>query len=424
MLTTLNRRNFLTRFCILTTGVALSFRSEAARLPTGAADLSAHTDFPGGGGIIEQVDSVRKVIRFQPHNERDGGWGQVWWYFRVDGLTPGQTLTLELNRGQPLSEGVNTQAYWSADQRVWQQTEPGQAITDGSNRLFVYRQPVERSSLWFAYNIPYLPDQIETLRQDARLLGADARFFELCRSRKNRSVPALELISKKPGTQDRYGIWLQARAHAFESGTSWVLHELARWLLSRDPEAQKLRSIADITVVPVVDVDGVVEGRNGKNQHPHDHNRDWQQTPAHWEEVRAIQTGLSALIRQNKLDLFIDIHGPGQGSHAYFIAPLPRVLPNDRQRANQTAFFDSLNASELTKEVQKTQSMDQFYYSLREINPQTAAGWVTRTAPSVVSMTLEVNMSAPLSTQEGYRLEGQALGRRIARYFTENRPIR
>src|SRR5690606_14630622 len=109
----------------------------------------------------------------------------------------------------------------------------------------------------------------------------------------------------------KHGIWLQARAHAFESGASWVLHELAMWLMSGDERARVLRETASIYIVPIVDVDGVVEGRTGKNQAPYDHNRGWKEVPNHWPETRATQSILADLAKQNKVDMYIDFHGPG-----------------------------------------------------------------------------------------------------------------
>ena len=60
------------------------------------------------------------------------------------------------------------------------------------------------------------------------------------------------------------------------------------WLVSDDPRAETLRKAAKIYVVPIMDIDNVAIGAGGKDQKPHDHNRDWSDQP-HWHSVAAAQ---------------------------------------------------------------------------------------------------------------------------------------
>ena len=50
--------------------------------------------------------------------------------------------------------------------------------------------------------------------------------------------------------------------------------------------AETLRKRALITIIPIMDVDNVERGAGGKNQKPHDHNRDWWDMSV-WPEVQA-----------------------------------------------------------------------------------------------------------------------------------------
>ena len=61
---------------------------------------------------------------------------------------------------------------------------------------------------------------------------------------------------------------------------------LAEWLMSDNERARDLRRAARITIIPIMDVDSVQSGRGGKDQKPHDHNRDWIDHP-HWNAVKA-----------------------------------------------------------------------------------------------------------------------------------------
>ena len=67
--------------------------------------------------------------------------------------------------------------------------------------------------------------------------------------------------------------------------------------------------------------------------------------------------------------------------------------------------------------------MTQFYFSGRgEIKgKENAVKWVNEnTTDNVVSLTLEVNMGTPLSTQSGYQAEAIKLGEAISAYFVNN----
>lgn len=413
----MKRREFLIKNGLLSIGTLLISVSGREVLGTdkSAGDWTVKQDFPGGGGVIDKLDSIGRKIHFRPHNEQGGGWGQVWWYFRVDGLTPGDTLTLQLGQDVPPGAGVAPQAYYSYDQKNWEMTAPGTTVTEQDISYFVYQQQVSKSTIWFAYNIPYLPQHLEPLLKLARRSGKDVEIFELCKTKAGRPVSALRIGGKSKVKKPH--IWLQARAHAFESGSSWVLHELAQWLLSAAPEAKSLRSKADFTIIPIVDVDGVVEGRTGKNHPPHDHNRDWEAAPPVWVEIAEIKADLKKLTDDNSLALFIDFHGPANQSHPYFISP-SNVFLTVAQQEKQKAFFAALEANDMTKEAAKTQSMDRFHYNLRAINPLNSAGWVVgHSTPEVIALTLEVNMNTPLSTNEGYRKQGIALGKGLERYF-------
>lgn len=164
----------------------------------------------------------------------------------------------------------------------------------------------------------------------------------------------------------------------------------------------------------------MTDGRTGKNQIPHDHNRDWQQEPPHWPEIKAIKEKLRIAGQPHALDLFVDIHGPGNGRQPYFIVPKPELLKSSAQQKNQAAFLNALQAEPFTAKSSRTPTMTQFYYSARDINHQAAAGWAaTNSGPSVVAVTMEINMHSSLSTAEGYREEGIALGKGIAGYFAQ-----
>jgi hypothetical protein len=62
----------------------------------GAEPLRVTADFEGGSAKILQIDQVSRTVDVMPAGTPDRGW-PCWWYLRVDGLAPGERLTLRLH---------------------------------------------------------------------------------------------------------------------------------------------------------------------------------------------------------------------------------------------------------------------------------------------------------------------------------------
>lgn len=388
---------------------------EATDQPDQISRISVSTSFISGGGSVNVISSDPAIIRFKPHKEKGkGGWGNVWWYFMVEGLTFGEEIILQLDRGEPLSSGITPQASFSYDQKDWGFTDTGEPAIIEGREFFIYKHKVRGQKVWFAYNIPYTPEHIDLLLIPEAIKVHNVEVFELCKTKNNRSVKAFKFDDLNKSTDKKYGIMLFARTHAFETGSSWVLHELTLWLLSNDPLAVSLRKCAKIFIIPIVDVDGVVEGRNGKGARPHDHNSGWDEEPAYWPEQRAIELLLNEMAEQNMVDMYINFHGPGNYSHPYFICSREDLLPYEKQRLNRAKFFEVLNSPPMDEVAKLSQSMAKIHYSARPKASQRKH----RENDHTISLTIEVNMMTPLSTQAGYRSTGIELGRAISKYFT------
>lgn len=263
----------------------------AVAAAAGAAEWKVHADFPGGAVKVLAIDPAAGVIKFQAPDIPGGGW-KKWWYFKVTGIEPGQTVRLE---GPEPATPV-----FSLDGRSWRfmSAKAGQKI-DGPEA-------------WFAWYVPFLPADTDALLERAVKACPHAKRFDLCRSEDDIPVAALRVSEPGAADAERMGIWVQARQHAWEVGGSWTAAGLVEWLVGDDPKARDLRRKAVITIIPIMDVDSVLKGRGGKDQKPHDHNRDWSDQP-HWKAVAAAQTELKALDAQGRLHVFLDLHDPGYG---------------------------------------------------------------------------------------------------------------
>jgi hypothetical protein len=402
--------------------VILSF---VAALAVARAELSVSMDFEGGSARVLAIDQITHTIRFMPGGDPVRGW-PCWWFLRVDGADPGETLSFEItgsdrvipqageNLGRPLSVGWATpvRAAVSADGREWQHTEPGEKRTNG----MVWRVPAKGASVWLAWGPPFTPHDSAALV--ARLVAEHpfATAFTLARTREGRDVPALRISAGELPANRRSGVWVEARQHAWESGSSWVCRGFAEWVVSDDEAARWLREHAEIYIVPVMDVDHVATGDGGKEALPQDHNRDWSAAP-HWPEVAAAQERLSALARERRMDVFLDLHNPGPGDLGSYFYTGEDSLLTDLGKSGRERFL-GLAREHLTGPVPydpKTRASGVTYHPLWR---QMSNNWViSHGLPHTLSLCLETAWNTPASTTEGYRATGRQLGSTIAEWL-------
>lgn len=392
------------------------------------AQLAVSTDFEGGSARIDAIVSERREIHIRPGGDPTRGW-PCWWYLRIDGLADGEAATLVVQAserpvrtngaatGKALAENwaLPARATVSTDRVSWIHTEPGHKDGDRVS----YSLKGTGAPLWVAWGPPFTSRECADLF--ARAVDSSrgtATVFELARSREGRPVRGLRLAG--PGHQLTPAVWVHARQHAWESGSSWVACGLVDWLLGEEPEAAWLRAHTEVYVVPIVDVDRVATGDGGKESEPHDHNRDWSEAPF-YPEVAATQRWLAALAAENRLALVLDLHNPQPSARQPFFFVPPADCLADAARANQARFLERA-AHRLDAPLQLAAApriTDAGYHPRWR---QMSGLWVSgNTNEQTVAACLETPWNTPHSTTEGYRGVGAKLGRAVAAYV-KSRP--
>jgi hypothetical protein len=394
------------RFAFMKPFILLAFVIGTAALQ---AKVQVEADFPGGSVVVEELDEKARLLRFRPMNHKGKGWA-CWWYFKVSGLTPGDVWKLSLNGS---GFAVPSQASVSSDDKKWKHSSPGKR----SGKLFTYEVKVDEETTWFAWGPPFTLANARELVEETVEAKVGAEAFELCKSEEGHAVPALRWEPKGDGKQP--AIWIQARQHAGEAGSSWVCRGLVEWMASDHEDAKGLREKALVHVVPIMDVDNVERGAGGKNQIPHDHNRDWSAQPR-YPEVAAAQAWIRRLDKEHAFTLFLDLHNPAPGDRTPFFFGSPDSHLNASRKANQQRFhtfcLDTLGKHSLGLSGKVRVTGPGYHPLWRRISKN----WVAEnTAFTSVHMTLETTWNS--STQDGYRTYGVALGQAIANYLKHAR---
>ena len=167
-----------------------------------------------------------------------------------------------------------------------------------------------------------------------------------------------------------------------------------------------------------MDVDNVVTGNGGKEAYPHDHNRDWNDTPI-YPEVAAAQRRLASFIDDGRLSVFLDLHNPAAGDRTPFFFVGPPDLLSDAARGHRDRFL-SLAARRIAGEFALKPTPSIAGPGYHPLWRQRSDQWITdRGNPATVAACLETPWNTPHSTTEGYRKVGRQLGRAVADFLAD-----
>ena len=395
--------------------------------------LTVSTDFEGGSARVLEIDQGSRTIRFTPGGDASHGW-VCWWSLRIDNVAAGSRLKLELNasdqptrnNGQLTSKALDAgwampaQASLSHDGKHWVHSEVGKR--DGSR--MIYEVVAQSQSLWVAWGPPFTPRDSQELIEFITKKLPNAKPMELARSRQGRPVQAVIITPTSdrdrsggdPSSESSRGVWIGARQHAWETGSSWVANGIGRWLTSDDPSAKWLLDNAEIVLVPVMDVDNVATGNGGKEEDPRDHNRDWDDNPA-YPEVRQAQQWLNQWSKQGRLDLFVDLHNPAPRDLRPFFFCGPPELLSDVGRDNRALFLSIASRridGPLPVEPQPRITGPSYHPLWKQISCQ----WVNSHGNGhTTAICLETAWNTPASTTEGYQTVGRQLGQTMAEFL-------
>jgi len=393
--------------------------------PSAPADILVRSDFPGGSAKVISVDSATQTIEIEPKTLPGRGF-PCWWYMRISGLNHEQPLTVKVRsskqpfQGQHILGGqwaIPDQIAYSSKQGQWQQTSPGK-ITAGHGTWMI---PAGADAVEAAWGPPFLQQHADMIIRDIVQSDDNCSGFELARTRGGHAVPAIRFGPDPLQQPERPCLWIQARQHAWEAGSSWVAAGLMRWLANDSPAAVRLRERTTVFVVPIMDIDSVQDGCGGKGSIPRDHNRDWSAMPI-YPEVAAAQKRLIDLADREQLKVFIDLHNPAPGDRRpFFFGPgIEQLKPQEQQRYNRWLIGAVAAIDQLDPKYHFTS-----YISTTEEQNRVSSTWVrNHCGNDVLSATLETAWNRPQGTAEGYQQVGEQLGEALDRFIASPPPVR
>ncbi len=272
-------------------------------------------DFPGGNIIVDRMDGDEVWLR-QDRSNSDNWW--FYWCCRVGGAA-GRTLTLHFTDGNVLTElGPSI----SRDFVHWEWADV-EFEPEGDGVRATVPFPDDADAVFLSHSFPYVQSHLDAFL--AKHAGhPNLHLSTLTTSEAGRPVEKLHLLDPQASSPRK--IMVSARRHACECVASY---ELEGFLEAALEPANKMLQKAEILAVPFVDKDGVEQGDQGKYRIPHDHNRDYTESPR-YAATRAIIDELDGWADDRFL-VCLDLHCPwvrgGRNETVYLCQPPPESQP-------------------------------------------------------------------------------------------------
>jgi Cytosolic carboxypeptidase N-terminal domain/Zinc carboxypeptidase len=386
---------------------------------TAHAELRVFSSFEGGNAEVVKLDQATRTVRIMPASHAGRGW-PCWWSFRIDGLTVGENFTLEVQaqtkpyRGKavlPASWCQPKHAWISVDGVTWHPSSTGALSAD---KAVVYTIEAQAALMAVAWGPPFVPADADKLLADISAKLPAAKRFDLAQTRGGRPVHGIRIGDEHAA----HHVWVGARQHAWEAGSSHVGRGFIEWYASN--EATELRAKTCLHFIPIMDVDNAAIGAGGKDAIPRDHNRDWTNEPIH-PEIAAAQHMIRDIHTKHGLAVFIDLHNPDHKDPIFFFGPFGFEYMTGRPQRNYQRWIE-LAAANIVEPL-KVQPHYRFatYVTSDEERGRMSTGWVrANTDPFTISVTLETGWNNPLMSVKGYGKVGAGLGRTLAAYLQED----
>ncbi|MBE6615553.1 MAG: hypothetical protein E7631_09655 [Ruminococcaceae bacterium] len=350
--------------------------------------MRIHANFTGGNILVEKVENdfvfLEREIR-----DTEGDW--FYWAFCVEEAA-GMTLTFRF----PYDARVGRFGpAVSHDLKNWHWLD-----VPSWGDSFTYTFGPGENKVFFAHNMLYHPERFLDF-----CMNKELPVETVCPSVKGRDLPGTRF-----GSGDKW-ILLTARHHACESTGSYVLEGVLDTLLPVLPEEYS------VLVIPFVDYDGVVDGDQGKNRKPHDHNRDYTDEP-----IYAVVDYMMQFGRKNNLMYTFDFHSPwhqgSQNDHVFLSRSTEAMEPF----TDHFAEFFKKETADIVLHYDRIHDVGPNEQWNDENSPN-SKNYFSKQSSVKLSVTLETPYFGLAETKisQSNMLElGEAFGRAILCYITEN----
>lgn len=300
------------------------------------AGIAIHSDFENGsiGPVQVAPDRFRCGVKGEVDQDQRNRQAS-WYYFRIDGAA-GRTVTIELvdlpgeynYRPGNLAINAGTRPFISYDRKAWTPLSDAAIEWESAGPLLRFHFTPAHSPVWVAHVPPYTSENLSALIAEVKK-NPQAEVAAIGRSDAGRDLLLITITNRARPPDRKKVLWLMARQHAWEAGTSWLLDGAVRSLVRDDPDASRLRDRFIFKFFPMADPDGVARGGVRFNVHGYDVNRNWDTaSPQSMPEIAALRKAVLAWADAgHPIHLFLSLHNC---NNDYLQGPLTAAGPGYR----------------------------------------------------------------------------------------------
>ncbi|MFN3653378.1 MAG: M14-type cytosolic carboxypeptidase [Armatimonadota bacterium] len=321
--------------------------------------ITFNTSFEGASlGKVEKLGETRFRCSVEgQYDERGRNRQATWYYFRMDRVR-GRHLTLTLtdlvgeynDRPGAVPMSADTIPVYSEDGLTWRHF-PQMEWDDRAKEATLRFRPAA-DTIWIAHVPPYThSDLLRLLREIDR--SPAARIEVIGKTVQGRDLHLVTVTDFHVPDAGKRTVWLQARQHAWEAGTSYVLEGALRFLTSEDERARELRRKLVFRFLPMGDPDGSARGKVRFNANGYDVNRHWDEVDLRAKDLLASMPEiwytkkllLAEVDAGRAIDLMVNMHNTETAEYVDTLAddPASRALVERFQQSlvNRSSFDPS-----------------------------------------------------------------------------------
>ena len=333
--------------------LAISLMLGCAAAAQAAIEIRFNKNFESGAlGKIEKLSPTQFRCHVEGQSDEHGANRQAnWYYFRLDGVK-GKDLRITLTdlvgeyNGRPgaVPMTAETIPVFSYDNELWEHFRS--MDWDNAAKEATLQFTPNKDTIWVAHVPPYPYSKVLRLlkEMDARPC---VRVETIGKSAQGQDLHLVTVTDFTVPEAQKKTVWLVARQHAWETGTSYVLEGALRFISSEDPVAKRLRATTLFKFTPTMDPDGCAAGKVRFNANGYDLNRHWdevdlrnkellRQMPEIWYVKKSIFNHLDS---GRSIDLMLNLHNDETPEY------LGTLIDEEPARSRCVRLFDRLSSA-------------------------------------------------------------------------------
>lgn len=290
-------------------------------------------------GKIEKLGETEFRLHVRGQQDARGRNRQATWFMvRMDDVG-GRELTLRLtafkgeynDRPAASPAGAWYRPVFSEDGEHWQHFTAAEWSEPNDELTLTVRPKGDR--VWIAHIPPYPHSRLLRLIGELSALP-HVRVEVIGRSVLGRELHLLTVTNFSRPDAGKKVVWLQARQHAWEAGTSFVSEGALRFITSDDPAAVAWRDTTIFKFTPMVNPDSVALGEVRFNANGFDPNRQWDEVDLgekRWlernPEIWYVKQAILAQHARHPIDLLLNLHNTEMNEYVETMVDAEPELP-------------------------------------------------------------------------------------------------